>query len=139
MNTYDEKSPPSDFIDGFAAGAELSRQSAFVAWMRYSAWMLNGSGALDVIELRDEEEGKGFDNGVRLGRRYTGKPEQPRPMTAEQHNKHPKGRWADESRHCVNCLRWEGKHWQERGRCSLLLIPTARLSTCERFQPHKPL
>lgn len=34
---------------------------------------------------------------------------------------------------CVNCLRWEGEHWHERARCSLLLIHTARLSTCEKF------
>lgn len=38
------------------------------------------------------------------------------------------------SAHCVNCLRWEGKHWQERGRCSLLMMHTARLETCEKFQ-----
>lgn len=38
------------------------------------------------------------------------------------------------SPHCVNCLRWEGKHWYERARCSLLLMHTARLSTCEKFQ-----
>lgn len=36
--------------------------------------------------------------------------------------------------HCVNCIRWEGKHWHERARCSLLLIKTARLSTCGKFQ-----
>ena len=38
------------------------------------------------------------------------------------------------SPHCVNCLRWEGKHWYERARCSLLHMHTARLSTCEKFQ-----
>lgn len=85
-----EADPPEvEFLDGFAAGAELSRQSAYSAWIRYSAWLFRTG----LASKRNSEERLGFDNGLSHGRAYARTPQDRQPMTAEQHNKYPKGRF----------------------------------------------
>lgn len=34
---------------------------------------------------------------------------------------------------CVNCIRWEGKHFMEYAHCWQLLMKTPRLHTCRFF------
>lgn len=83
-----------EFVEGFAAGAELDRATAWNAWLRWSDFSASTENKnLTAAEYRDLQERGGRTVGFKLGRRYLGRPESAEPMTTEQHNRFPKGRW----------------------------------------------